>query len=105
MTVALSGPSTVQGYLTTVSGSSVYRCDITLTATASGGNASDTATWQGGHYRFTHQDGTYSDQSFPDAERWFAGHATQFATGSTLSGNDYFYTGTQKPFSLNLVLY
>jgi len=106
ITVALAGPATAQGFLTTVNGNSVYRCDVSMTATASGGNAGDVATWQGGHTRFTHFDGTFSDQSYTDAQRFFDGNPTSLATGTTLRGSDdYFYTGTQRPFSVRVVLY
>jgi hypothetical protein len=104
ITVSLAGPANVQGFLTTINGATVYRCDIVLTATASGGNSGDVATWQGGYYRFTHFDNTTSTTTFSDAQRWFAGHATQFATGTQVTGNDYFYSVTQRPFQLHLEL-
>jgi hypothetical protein len=103
--VTLTGPPTAQGFLTTQGANTVYRCDVSLSGTVTGGSSGDVGTWSGGYFRFTHADGSSDASSFPDPQRFFDGNATSFTVGTRLIGNDYFYSGTQRPFQVHLVLY
>jgi hypothetical protein len=104
--VTLSGPANVQGFQDTISGQLVYRCNILLTATATAGSPGDAATWTGGHDHFQHQDGTST--SHPLNEQDVAGllnENTALPAGTSVTGSDYFYTQTDRPFQLSLVFY
>ena len=57
LVVTLSGPSTVQGFDTTIDGAASYGCHYLLTAEASTGGVHEYITWQGGHYHYVRQDG------------------------------------------------
>jgi hypothetical protein len=105
--VAITGPATVQGFQSTDdTGRTVYRCDFIITATATGGSPGDAAMWTGGHFTFLHKDGTTSSTVMSVAnEEGLLGGNTELPSGTTTSGNDYFYTGSDAPFRLNVVFY
>jgi hypothetical protein len=105
--VALTGPATVQGFQSTDdTGRVVYRCDFMITATATGGSPGDVATWTGGHFTFFHQNGTTASSAIAVAnEEGLLGGNTGLPSGTSASGNDSFYTGSDAPFHLNVVFY
>lgn len=105
--VALTGPATVQGFQSTDdTGRVVYRCNFTLTATATGGSPGEVATWTGGHFMFFHHDGTTSSSAVSVAnEEALLGGNAGLPSGTSASGNDTFWTGTDAPFRLNVVFY
>ena len=71
--VSLSGPSTVQGFDTTIGGAASYGCHYLLTATAAGGGTHDYATWETGHYTLTRQDGATFSGDLQNASNLFGG--------------------------------
>jgi hypothetical protein len=105
--VALTGPAAVQGFQSTDdTGRVVYRCNFIITATATGGSPGDAATWSGGHFTFFHQDGTTASSAISVAnEEGLLGGNTELPSGTSASGNDSFYTGSDAPFRLNVVFY
>jgi hypothetical protein len=104
--VALRGPSTVQGTQDIEGDQLVYACDFTLIATATGGSPGDVATLVGGHDTFLHQDGSsVSVQLSTASVAELLGSGSQIATGTLVSGFDSFYTVTDQPFHLDLVVY
>jgi hypothetical protein len=101
--VTLTGPATVQGRDTTVSGQAVYYCDFQLTATATGGSAGQGATWGGAHYTYTlASTGATSGNAIAQASAFFSGNPG-VSTGTDVS--QVHFAGWSSPFELSLVLY
>ncbi len=102
LTLALSGPSAVQGHDTTVGGVASYVCDYRLTATAIGGFPGDAATLQAWRSIYLAHDGTADTMSFAAPPGLFAPY-TSVPTGAQVS-NIQHNVWTQ-PFQASLMLY
>jgi hypothetical protein len=100
--VSLSGPPTVQGFDTTISGVASYGCHYLLTATAAGGGTHDYATWGSGHYTFTRQDGATFSGDLQNASNLFEGQLVLAPGATTSATQSNFWT---LPFQFSEVLY
>jgi hypothetical protein len=102
LVVSLSGPSTVQGFDTTIAGVPSYGCRYLLTATAVGGGTHDYATWETGHYTYTREDGAVFSGDLQNASNLFGGQLVLGPGKSTSATQGNFWTA---PFHFYEVLY
>jgi hypothetical protein len=102
LVVTLSGPSTVQGFDTTIAGVASYGCHYALTATTSAAGVHEFITWQTGHYTYVRQDGATLSGDYQGAAGLFGGALVlgQGKSVSAVQGN--FWT---LPFEFSEVLY
>jgi len=102
LVVTLTGPSTVQGFDTTIGGAAAYGCHYLLTATAGAGGSHEYATWQGGHYSYVRQDGDTLSGQYQGASGLFGGQEVLAAGASASAMQENVWT---LPFQFSEVLY
>jgi hypothetical protein len=102
LVVSLTGPSTVQGFDTTINGSAAYGCHYVLTATVSGTGPGQFIAWGGGHYSYLRQDGDTLSGQLDSAAHLFGGAPIQGAGTRIDQMQGNFWT---LPFKFTEVVY
>ena len=101
--VTIAGPTMVLGHDTTVSTANALVCYLNVIASASGGTASDVATWGAAHeIRVLEGTSDTVNKVFPKGDTFF-GDDPQLAHGAEVEGKGYeYWTG---PFTVTFAFY